>query len=303
MANILIVDDDPQVAKTVAERLAQSGHACEVDGDGAQALDHAQQHNRDLIILDIMLPNVSGFEICRRIRRDSKLYKVPILMLSAMSSEEEIMHGLAQGADDFVAKPFDVNQLVQHIEALLRAGTGSAEDIDELTHLPGANATKRELQRMIVSDASFAAVHCELIGAREFGKRYGNEFRMRAIRHMGRAIQSCANELNCEYGFVGHMGGGHFMAIVPHEYATRFCEWVQKVWQKHVGKLYASAGIPPDGPAEEAQLGVLVCVTLNDPAEPDATPQRLFEVLSQIRHSALEHSSGGTYVDRRIRLE
>ncbi len=303
MANILIVDDDPVVARTVAERLAQAGHACDVDGDGAQAVDHAQQHNRDLIILDIMLPNVSGFEICRRIRRDSKLYKVPILLLSAMSSEEEIMHGLAQGADDFVAKPFDVNKLVQHIEALLRAGKGGADDTDDLTNMPGANATKRELQRMIVRGAPFAAVHCELIGAREFGKRYGNEVRLRAIRHMGRAIQSCANELNSEFSFVGHMGGGHFMAIVPHKHAARFCEWVQKVWEKHVSKLYASAGIPGEGPAKGAQLDVLVCVTVNDPAEPDATPQRLFEVLSQIRHNALEQTSGGTYVDRRIRLE
>ena len=303
MANILIVDDDPQVASAVAQRLAQSGHACDVDGDGGQALELAQQHDRDLIILDIMLPNVSGFEICRRIRRDSKLYKVPILLLSAMNSEEEIMHGLAQGADDFVSKPIDVNELVQHIEALLRAGTGSADDMDELTHMPGANATKRELQRMIVRGAPFAAVHCELMGAREFGKRYGNEVRLRAIRHMGRAIQSCANELKSEYAFVGHMGGGHFMAIVPHDHAARFCDWVQKVWEKHVSKLYASAGIPADGPSESSQLDVLVCMTVNDPAEPDTTPQRLFEVLSQIRHNALENASGGTYVDRRIRLE
>jgi len=303
VANILIVDDDPQVANAVAQRLAESGHACDIDGDGAQALSLAQQHDRDLIILDIMLPNVSGFEICRRIRRDSKLYKIPILLLSAMNSEEEIMHGLAQGADDFVPKPYDVNELLQHIDALLRAGTGGADDTDELTHMPGANAIKRELQRMIVSAAPFAAVHCELIGAREFGKLYGNELRLRAIRHMGRAIQSCVNELNSEYSFVGHMGGGHFMAIVPHKYAARFCEWVQKVWEKHVSKLYDSAGIPAEGPKDEAQLDVLVCVTVNDPAEGDATPQRLFEVLSQIRHSALEHASGGTYVDRRIRLE
>lgn len=303
MANILIVDDDPQVAKTVADRLAQSGHSCDIDGDGVQALGLAQQRNHDLIILDIMLPKVSGFEICRRIRRDANLYKVPILFLSAMNNEEEIMHGLAQGADDFVAKPFDVNQLLQRIEALLRAGTGGLDDTDELTNMPGANATKREIQRMIVSGAPFAAVHCELIGAREFGKLYGNELRLHAIRHMGRAIQSCANELNSKQTFVGHMGGGHFMAIVPHKYAARFCEWIQKVWEKHVSKLYASAGIPPEGPGDSAQLDVLVCVTVNDPDEPDATPQRLFEVLSQIRHNALENASGGTYVDRRIRLE
>jgi DNA-binding response OmpR family regulator len=303
VANILIVDDDPRVAKHVADRLVQSGHTCDVDGTGVKALEIAQQRKHDLIILDIMLPAISGFELCRRIRRDANLYKVPILMLSAMSSEEEVMHGLAQGADDFVAKPFDLNKLVQHIEALLRAGAGSADDIDELTHMPGANGTKRELQRMLVRGAPFAAVHCELLGTREFGKRYGNEVRQRAIRHLGRAISTCAKELKGEYEFVGHMGGGHFLAIVPQKHASKFSEWVSQVWDKHVGKLYASAGIPGDGPTPEARLHVLVCVTANDPNNKDTTPQTLFETLSQIRHNALAHANAGTYVDRRIRLE
>ena len=239
MAKILIVDDDPTTSQVVSEHLARNGHACTVQKSGKKVVETLQTDRHDLIVLDVMLPHVSGFEICRRVRRDPDLYTTPILIMSAMSNEEEIVHGLSQGADDFVSKPFDIPNFLQRIESLLRTSSvGTA--IDDLTSLPSAEATKRELQRRVSKRESFCVAHCELLNLREFGRKYGNEGRNMGVRHLGRALEQCAQELVKEGGYVGHMGGGHFMIIMPAKHMRAYCPWVRKVWAAHLGKLYTS---------------------------------------------------------------
>ena len=135
MAKILIVDDDPTTSQVVSEHLARNGHSCSVQKSGKKVVETLQSDRHDLVVLDVMLPYVSGFEICRRVRRDPDLYTTPILIMSAMSNEEEIVHGLSQGADDYVSKPFDIPNFLQRIESLLRTSSTGAV-MDELTSLP-----------------------------------------------------------------------------------------------------------------------------------------------------------------------
>ncbi|MCC6695856.1 MAG: response regulator [Candidatus Hydrogenedentes bacterium] len=299
MAKILIVDDDEAAARVVSAHLAKNGHACTVQNTGQRVVETVQATKHDLLVLDVMLPHTSGFEICRQVRRDPELYTLPILFLSAMSNEEEVFHGLAQGADDYVVKPFDVLNLSQRIEALLRMGAGGA-GVDELTSLPAADATKREIQRQLSLRTSFALSHCELLHVREFGRKYGAEARTKAIRHLGRALARCAEELKDEQIYIGHMGGGHFMLLMPCERMQTFCRWVRKVWAAHVEKLYmAAVGSPkPKDPATEKQLDVMFCITHHESKDTE-TPQQIFEVLSQIRNMALGSQEGGVYADRR----
>lgn len=301
MAKIVIVDDDEVDARYVRDQFARSGHACAVLTSGKEVLELLRSEKHDLLILDVMLPHTSGFEICRQIRRDPEIYTLPILILSAMNSEEEIYHGLAQGADDFVSKPFDPMNLVQRAEALLRSGSAGVA-LDDLTSLPGAEATKRELQRRISLRMSFALVHTELMGLREFGRKFGPEPRSKGIRHLGRALAQCAQELAPEDAFVGHMGGGHFMSILPREKVQTFCKWVNKVWEGHVTKFVATVASPTSVRPGERLLPAVFCVTVREKRD-STTPQQMFEVLSQLRHMALEANTGGVYLDRRARLD
>src|SRR5690606_30808149 len=116
-AKILIVEDDPRAAEVLGRSLTAAGHTCSIESTGARVLERARQDTPDLLVLDVMLPGTSGFEICRRVRADAHLYTLPILIVSAMRGEEEVMHGLAQGADDYVVKPFEPAQVVQRVEA------------------------------------------------------------------------------------------------------------------------------------------------------------------------------------------
>jgi two-component system alkaline phosphatase synthesis response regulator PhoP len=115
--SVLVVDDEPTIRETLAETLEQDGLRVITAADGGEALERFRQEQPDLILLDLMLPVLSGTEVCRIIRRESS---VPILMLTARDSELDKVVGLELGADDYVTKPFSLRELLARVHALLR---------------------------------------------------------------------------------------------------------------------------------------------------------------------------------------
>jgi DNA-binding response OmpR family regulator len=114
---ILVVDDEPTLRETLAEALEMDGFRVLTAADGREALSRFREHQPDLVVLDLMLPELSGIEVCRIIRAESG---VPIVMLTAKSSELDKVVGLELGADDYVTKPFSLRELTARIRSLLR---------------------------------------------------------------------------------------------------------------------------------------------------------------------------------------
>ncbi|WP_370316037.1 response regulator transcription factor [Sagittula sp.] len=121
---ILIVDDDPSLRDLLRLALERAGHTVICAADGALALTHAGRETPDLIVLDIGLPEMDGFEVCRRLRARSD---VPVLFLTARDDEVDRIVGLEMGADDYLAKPFGGRELLARIRAVLRRGPARAE--------------------------------------------------------------------------------------------------------------------------------------------------------------------------------
>ncbi len=121
---ILVVDDEPTLRETLAEALDAEGFRVLTAADGREALSRFREHQPDLVVLDLMLPELSGIEVCRIIRAESG---VPIVMLTAKSSELDKVVGLELGADDYVTKPFSLRELTARIRALLRRTEQLAE--------------------------------------------------------------------------------------------------------------------------------------------------------------------------------
>ena len=117
MAKILVVDDEPNIREVVGLYLRQDGHAVVVAADGEEALRLYRQARPDLVVLDLMLPGLSGLEVCRRIQGERR---VPLIMLTAKCEEEDRIVGLGVGADDYVVKPFSPRELVARVAAVLR---------------------------------------------------------------------------------------------------------------------------------------------------------------------------------------
>lgn len=117
---ILVVDDDPDVVELVSYNLKRSGYAISTASDGAEAIKKARTLAPDLILLDVMMPELDGFEVCEILRRDSTTAAIPIMMLTALSSEMARMEGLGSGANAFLSKPFSPRVLLAHVANLLK---------------------------------------------------------------------------------------------------------------------------------------------------------------------------------------
>jgi two-component system phosphate regulon response regulator PhoB len=120
MERVLIVDDDPDILKLVSYNLSHAGYEVQTATTGRKALELIQQHPPDLIVLDLMLPDVDGMEVCRSLRQQAPSRRIPIVMLTARGEEIDRVVGFELGADDYVAKPFSPRELVLRVKSILR---------------------------------------------------------------------------------------------------------------------------------------------------------------------------------------
>ena len=121
-AKILIVDDEPDVVAVVQGRLVSAGYEVTVMADGQQALECVKKHPPDLMVLDVMLPTLNGYEVCTMIKQDIRYRAIPVVMLTARTEEKDVRLGRECGADAYLLKPFQANELMQTIQTLLRPG-------------------------------------------------------------------------------------------------------------------------------------------------------------------------------------
>lgn len=125
MNNILLVEDEVHVASLIMRSLTEEGYEVSLAPDGTTGLDMALQNNFDLLILDIMLPGINGLEVCRKIRASGS--KVPILMLTALGTTQNIVTGLDNGADDYMVKPYKLAELLARVRSMIRRRGGLPE--------------------------------------------------------------------------------------------------------------------------------------------------------------------------------
>ena len=130
---ILIVEDEPPLVELISYNLEKAGFQAKIARDGDEAMLAVEEHKPDLVLLDWMLPYVSGIEICRRIRRNPDTRDLPIIILTARGEEDDRIRGLDAGADDYVVKPFSPSELIARVRAVLRR-TRPAFDKDQLTY-------------------------------------------------------------------------------------------------------------------------------------------------------------------------
>jgi len=129
MERVLIVDDDPDIQKLVSYNLAQAGYQVITAATGLAALNAVEGLPPDLIILDIMLPDLDGLEVCRRIRQQEKTRRIPIIMLTARTQEVDRVVGFELGADDYVMKPFSPRELVLRVKSIFRRMGDEPNDV------------------------------------------------------------------------------------------------------------------------------------------------------------------------------
>ncbi len=133
MAKVLVVDDEPDAVELVSFNLKAAGYEVVTADDGNEAIKRARQHSPDLVLLDVMLPEVDGLEVCKLLRRDPVTSGVPIIMLTAKAAEIDRVLGLELGADDYMTKPFSPRELVLRVKNLLKRRQAADEKLENLS--------------------------------------------------------------------------------------------------------------------------------------------------------------------------
>jgi DNA-binding response OmpR family regulator len=129
MERVLIVDDDPDIVRLVRYNLSHSGYDVQSAASGREALELVEKQPPDLVVLDVMLPDVDGLEVCRTLRQQSASRRIPILMLTARGEEIDRVVGFELGADDYVSKPFSPRELVLRVKSILRRSGTDRTDV------------------------------------------------------------------------------------------------------------------------------------------------------------------------------
>ena len=162
-ASILVVEDEPAIQELIAVNLARDGHAVRRALTAAEAYQAVAEALPDVILLDWMLPDLSGPEIARRLRSDTRTREVPIIMLTARAGDDDKVQGLASGADDYVTKPFSPRELEARIQAVLRRRapqlTSEAVEIEGLAINPATRAVTGHGQALKMSPTEFELLH------------------------------------------------------------------------------------------------------------------------------------------------
>jgi diguanylate cyclase (GGDEF)-like protein len=234
---ILVVDDDPDIARFVEVNLRSAGYDVSVASDGEEALDSAGRLRPDLVLLDVMMPRIDGFEVAQRLRRNPQTANTSIIMLTAKALSTDKVLGLTAGADDYIIKPFDPIELLARVKGTLRRAR-EMRNLSPLTGLPGNIRIQEEIERMVQEDRDFAVLYCDLDNFKAYNDRNGFVSGDRLIQSTARVIQDAVMEHSGAEGFVGHVGGDDFVAIVLPDVAEIVCQQIVTHFDSAISEFY-----------------------------------------------------------------
>lgn len=236
-ARILIADDDESLRRLLELTLLNVGYTVLTAADGATLVQMAQEHTPDLMLIDLMMPHLDGFEAIRQLRNDSRTAHLPMLVLTARSRSDDLVQGFKAGADDFIVKPFELTELLARIQAnLSRAARHPVNN--SLTGLPGNLMLVNNLVFRIGRELPFSLLYCDLDNFKVFNDTYGFTRGDAAICMLAVLLQEALKAHNSQYDFIGHIGGDDFAIITSTEEAELICQHAIKLFDERVRTLY-----------------------------------------------------------------
>ena len=184
--NILVVEDDLDIRELISFNLQNEGHQVFEAKDGEAGIDKAREKLPDLILLDLMLPGIQGLDVCRVIKSDQETKETPIIMVTALGQEEDIVKGLETGADDYITKPFSIKVLIARVNAVLKRSIEVGEDKSKDILINGINIKTRSrevrVNENLINDLTFSEFQIFSIS------NYENQYLIDAVKNHERDL-------------------------------------------------------------------------------------------------------------------
>jgi len=308
---VLIVDDDADIRRFLGLTLRHDGFDVHEAVDAEDALAQARSVDPDVILLDVMMPGIDGYEVCRRLRADPRTQETPVILLTAKGRAEDKIRGLDVGADDYVVKPFDPEELVARVNSVLRRSR-ALRDVSPLTGLPGNKRIDAELRKLVTETTDgFAVLYADLDDFKVFNDHYGFMRGDEVLRYTAEVIRGALEHHASPKNFLGHLGGDDFIAVTAPELADAVCEEICESFDQGILEFYdredAERGYVEavDRYGQRRQVApVSVSIGVATTAHRDLQTQwEISAVATEMKHLAKGQSGSRFEVDRRRGFE
>lgn len=245
MSTILVVDDEPGIVEILEEHLQSEGYDTCHAFSGEEALASLAKFVPDLVILDVMLPGMDGYEVCRLMQADVRLNHIPVIMLTAQSATPNRVMGYQRGADDYITKPFEPDELSVRVRAQLHHLYH--DTVSELTGLPGVEAVEKKIAEVLANDPSeWEIIYVDIANFSAYNESYSYVEGDEMIETAALALKSAVLSRNgasspYEGDFVGHTGGDKFAIVVHTSRAEKVMETAQHIFSDAINDFYTPA--------------------------------------------------------------
>jgi diguanylate cyclase (GGDEF)-like protein len=304
---ILIADDEPHIRRILQFLLEQAGYEVVAAADGRQALALLAQESPDLVLLDVMMPHLDGFAVLAEMRQNRETSRLPVIMLTARGESTARIKGLKSGANDYVAKPFDHEELLARVANMLETCQAQRE-ASPLTGLPGNLAIERQVQRRLTAGVPFAAMYLDIDGFKGFNDSYGYARGDRAISFLAHLLCETVDEFGAEGDFVGHVGGDDFVLICGNERADLLAQTVVERFDTGMADLHDAEDLANGyletrtrtGEVARIPLSSLTVALITDIQARFAHPAEMADALSELKGHGKRQAGSVVVKERRL---
>ena len=264
MSYLLFADDNAEMRNMVRALLEASGHEVSTAADGVEALEAVAAREPDLLILDLEMPRLTGFDVCRAVKANPMTARIPVLMLTGLGGVEHKVEGFEAGADDYLAKPFDPRELRARVNALLRL-VRRESDRNPTSGLPGGHAIEQAVEARLATGDRFAISYADIDNFKAFADSFGFAVADRVIEETGQALLAAVASAGAPGDFLGHIGGDDFILVSNVETAESLARACASHFREAVGRVIGPAaleratftGVDRDGVVRELPLATL----------------------------------------------
>lgn len=234
---ILVVEDDVDISNMLRIYFDSQGYEVWVAPRGQEALDICRRKLPNIIVLDIMLPDIDGYEVCRRLRGNLRTSHIPILFLTQRDERSDKIAGLELGADDYITKPFDIEELKWRVQNALRRATYESLT-SPTTALPSGKLIEEQLKQLMRRNG-WTILYVGINDFEPFNEVQGFVAGDDVLRFVAMLLTELVNEMGTANDFIGHVGGDDFILITTAEKASLLRQQLIERFKAQVGTFYS----------------------------------------------------------------
>lgn len=212
MARLLIVEDDIDLAEMIASYFSLNGYDVDTAAWASEALELTAQRGYQLIVLDVRLPDLDGFALCRKLREQGRTKDTPILFLTERSARSDRLQGLEMGVVDYITKPFDLQLMGLRVRNILQRVSGS-ETLHGVTDLPDVPVVDEKIAELLQSDEPWAILVFAIVSLADFRERVGFVAADDTLRALALIVRNAVSEAALENAFIGHLSDSALVVI------------------------------------------------------------------------------------------